>query len=134
MNGETRSETEPDSGPPVPEDILLRRVSRVLEIRFTDGACFKLPFEYLRVFSPSAEVRGHSVGEPLLVTGKSSVSVDQIKAVGNYAVQLFFDDGHNTGIYSWPELYRLGRDYDRNWARYLQRLADAGEHRRKASS
>jgi len=107
----------------------VRRVSRVLEISFADGTQFQLPFEYLRVFSPSAEVRGHSVGEPLLVPGKSEVAIERVEAVGNYAIQLFFDDGHNTGIYSWSELYRLGRDYEANWARYLERMAAAGEQR-----
>jgi DUF971 family protein len=88
-----------------------------------------LPFEYLRVFSPSAEVRGHSVGEPLLVTGKSQVMVEQIEPVGNYAVQLYFDDGHSTGIYSWSTLYDMGLRYEKSWARYLERLAEAGESR-----
>lgn len=114
---------------PEPEEIRVRCASRLLEIRFTDGAHFELPFEYLRVFSPSAEVRGHSVGEPLLVTGKAAVGVARIEPIGNYAVRLVFDDGHNTGIYTWNTLHRLGRHYQDNWKRYLQRLADAGEPR-----
>ena len=114
---------------PEPEEIRLRRVSRILDIRFSDGAHYELPFEYLRVFSPSAEVRGHSTGEPMLVPGKSEVTVERIEPDGNYAVQLHFDDGHNTGIYSWRELYRLGEEHNKNWARYLARLEEAGEHR-----
>lgn len=114
---------------PEPEEIRLRSVSRVLDVRFADGAHFALPFEYLRVFSPSAEVRGHSVGEPMLVTGKSGVAIERVEPVGNYAVRLFFDDGHSTGIYSWRQLYLLGHDYAANWQRYLQRLAEAGAER-----
>jgi len=114
---------------PTPAEIRVRRTSRVLEIVFADDARFRLPFEYLRVFSPSAEVRGHSVGEPLLVTGKSQVMVEQIEPVGNYAVQLYFDDGHSTGIYSWSTLYDMGLRYEKSWARYLERLAEAGESR-----
>jgi len=129
MSTEVKAETGAADTLPEPEEICLHRVSRVLEVSFADGARFELPCEYLRVFSPSAEVRGHSVGEPVLVAGKSDVTVDRIEAVGNYAVQLYFDDGHNTGIYSWSELYRLGRDYASNWARYLQRLEEAGEQR-----
>lgn len=111
---------------PEPEEIRLRSVSRVLDILFSDGSHFELPFEYLRVFSPSAEVRGHSVGEPLLVLGKSKVTIDRIEPVGNYAVRLFFGDGHNTGIYTWTQLYRLGRGYETNWGRYLERMEQAG--------
>ena len=114
---------------PTPAEIRVRRTSRVLEIVFADDARFRLPFEYLRVFSPSAEVRGHSVGEPLLVTGKSQVMVEQIEPVGNYAVQLYFDDGHSTGIYSWSTLYDMGLRYEKNWARYLERLGEVGESR-----
>jgi DUF971 family protein len=114
---------------PTPTEIRVRRTSRVLEIVFADDARFRLPFEYLRVFSPSAEVRGHSVGEPLLVTGKSQVMVEQIEPVGNYAVQLYFDDGHSTGIYSWSTLYDMGLRYEKNWARYLERLGEVGESR-----
>ena len=113
---------------PEPDEIRLRSVSRVLDVVFSDGSHFELPFEYLRVFSPSAEVRGHSVGEPLLVLGKSKVTIDRIEPVGNYAVRLFFGDGHNTGIYTWTQLYRLGSDYGTNWHRYLERVAQAGGH------
>lgn len=129
MSTEVKLESATAQAMPEPEEICLHRVSRVLEVSFADGARFELPCEYLRVFSPSAEVRGHSVGEPVLVAGKSEVTVDRIEAVGNYAVQLYFDDGHNTGIYSWAELYRLGREYDSNWARYVERLAEADESR-----
>lgn len=114
---------------PEPEEIRLRSVSRILDVRFADGSHFELPFEYLRVFSPSAEVRGHSVGEPMLVTGKSGVAIERIEPVGNYAVRLFFDDGHSTGIYSWRQLYLLGNGYTTNWSRYLERVAAAGAER-----
>lgn len=114
---------------PEPEEIRLRSISRVLDVLFSDGSHFELPFEYLRVFSPSAEVRGHSVGEPLLVLGKSKVRVERVEPVGNYAVRLFFDDGHNTGIYTWTLLYRLGTGYQNNWDRYLERVTQAGAQR-----
>lgn len=114
---------------PEPEEIRLRSVSRVLDVLFSDGSHFELPFEYLRVFSPSAEVRGHSVGEPLLVLGKAKVTIERVEPVGNYAVRLFFDDGHSTGIYTWAQLHRLGHDYQNNWNRYLERVAQAGGHR-----
>lgn len=114
---------------PEPVEIRLRSVSRVLDILFSDGSHFELPFEYLRVFSPSAEVRGHSVGEPLLVLGKSRVTIERVEPVGNYAVRLFFDDGHSTGIYTWTQLHRLGNGYENNWNRYLERVAQAGGHR-----
>lgn len=115
--------------PPEPEEIRLRSVSRLLDIRFADGSRFELPFEYLRVFSPSAEVRGHSVGEPVLVLGKSTVMIERIEPVGNYAVRLFFDDGHSSGLYTWKQLYRLGSEYPENWNRYLERLAQSGGER-----
>jgi len=110
---------------PRPTDIKLRTESRVLEVRFDDGASFELPFEYLRVFSPSAEVKGHGGGEGLLVTGKQDVGIGGIEPVGNYAVRLLFDDGHSTGLYSWDVLYTLGRNIEANWARYLERCAEA---------
>jgi DUF971 family protein len=111
---------------PRPLDLRLRTLSRVLEIRFEDGAEYALPFEYLRVFSPSAELRGHGAGEPLLVTGKEAVGIVEVEPAGNYAVKLRFDDGHDTGLYTWPFLYELGRDHDKNWARYLERCETAG--------
>lgn len=112
-----------------PTAITLHRQSRVLEISFDDGSTFTLPCEYLRVFSPSAEVRGHGLPEPLLVTGKREVNIDAIEPVGQYAVKLIFDDGHDSGLYDWDFLYALGRDYDAHWARYLERLSAAGKTR-----
>jgi len=109
-----------------PTDIKLRTESRLLDVRFDDGAHFELPFEYLRVFSPSAEVKGHGGGEGALVLGKQKVGISGVEPVGNYALRLFFDDGHNTGLYSWSVLYQLGRDRATNWARYLERCAEAG--------
>ena len=113
-----------------PTDIRLRTATRVLEVSFDDGVNFSLGFEYLRVFSPSAEVKGHAGGEGILQTGKQAVGITGVEPVGNYAVQLVFDDGHSTGIYSWSLLYELGREYQRNWARYLERCAAAGIARR----
>jgi DUF971 family protein len=113
-----------------PTDIRLRTASRLLEVSFDDGAHFELSFEYLRVFSPSAEVSGHGGGEGLLQTGKESVGISAIEPVGNYAVRLVFSDGHNTGLYSWRLLYELGRDKDANWDRYLERCREAGVTRR----
>jgi DUF971 family protein len=110
---------------PRPTEIKLRTESRLLEVRFDDGARFELPFEYLRVFSPSAEVKGHGGGEGLLVTGKRDVGIGGIEPIGQYAVRLLFDDGHSTGLYSWDVLYTLGRNMETNWARYLERCAEA---------
>ncbi len=115
---------------PRPTDIKYHQQSRILEIQFDDGSRFELPAEYLRVYSPSAEVQGHGPGQEVLQVGKEDVKIEHIEPVGQYAVALHFDDGHNTGIYSWETLYRLGRDREANWARYLERLAAAG-HRRK---
>jgi DUF971 family protein len=115
---------------PYPTDIRLRTASRLLDVTFNDGAHFELSFEYLRVFSPSAEVKGHGGGEGILQTGKESVGIFAIEPVGNYAVRLVFDDGHNTGLYSWSLLYELGRDREANWARYLERCEEAGVTRR----
>jgi len=106
-----------------PTDIQLHRASRVLEVHFDDGARIELPCEYLRVFSPSAEVRGHGLPEPLLVIGKQNVNIDAIEPVGQYAVKLVFDDGHDSGLYDWDFLYQLGQDYAINWSRYQARLA-----------
>jgi DUF971 family protein len=111
---------------PYPTDIRLRTASRLLDVSFDDGARFELSFEYLRVFSPSAEVKGHGGGEGILQTGKESVGISAIEPVGNYAVRLVFDDGHNTGLYTWSLMYELGRDRESNWARYLERCAQAG--------
>jgi DUF971 family protein len=114
---------------PQPIEIKLRTESRVLEVRFDDGSRFELTCEYLRVFSPSAEVKGHGPGEGILQTGKENVGITRVEPVGNYAVRLIFDDGHNTGLYSWSLLHELGRDARANWARYLERCAAAGVRR-----
>jgi DUF971 family protein len=114
---------------PQPTDIKLRTQSRLLEVRFDDGSHFELPFEYLRVFSPSAEVTGHGGGEGVLQTGKQNVGISGVEPVGNYALRLLFDDGHNTGLYTWTLLHELGRDRDRKWARYLERCAEQGVSR-----
>ncbi|GAC1301797.1 MAG: DUF971 domain-containing protein [Steroidobacteraceae bacterium] len=110
---------------PQPVEIKLRTSSRLLEIRFDDDARYALSFEYLRVFSPSAEVRGHGAGEGVLQIGKQNVRITAVEPVGNYAVRLIFDDGHTTGLYSWNLLYELGRDALANWSRYQERCAAA---------
>ncbi len=119
---------------PHPLDIKLQKRLRELQISFSDGKRFELTAEYLRVFSPSAEVQGHGGGEGVLVTGKEAVNIDQIEPVGRYAVRLVFDDGHNTGLYTWPILYDLGLQYESNWRRYLTRLEAAGQRRSPAES
>ncbi|MBL8377848.1 MAG: DUF971 domain-containing protein [Burkholderiales bacterium] len=116
---------------PLPTDIVLHQQSRRLELKFSDGAAFDLPFEFLRVYSPSAEVRGHGPGQEVLQTGKRQVDVTALEPVGNYALQPTFSDGHATGIYSWDYLYDLGRRQDELWAEYLERLAKAGASRDK---
>jgi DUF971 family protein len=110
---------------PVPTLIRLRTLSRVLEVVFDDGARFELPFEYLRVYSPSAEVKGHGPGQGVLVTGKESVGIRAIEPIGQYAVKLVFDDGHSTGLYSFRYLYELGSDRERKWAAYRSRVRSA---------
>lgn len=115
---------------PNPTEINLHQKSRVLEIAFDDGSRFNLPCEYLRVYSPSAEVRGHGPGQGTLQVGKETVNIVKIEPVGNYAVCLHFDDEHNTGIYAWETLYDLGKHYEQYWAEYLQALKDAGHERR----
>ena len=119
---------------PIPTELNLHRQSRVLEITFADSAKFNLPCEYLRVFSPSAEVRGHGPGQEVLQVGKEDVNIDKIEPVGNYAVCLHFDDEHNTGIYSWDYLYELGTQHEANWRRYLQALEKAGHRRKERAS
>jgi DUF971 family protein len=114
---------------PVPTELRLKKRSRCLEVSFADGSTFTLPAEYLRVHSPSAEVTGHSPGEGMLVTGKENVNIERIEPVGRYAVKLVFDDGHDTGLYTWSTLYGLGADYDAKWGRYLERLELAGARR-----
>jgi DUF971 family protein len=115
--------------PPRPTEINLHQVSRVLDVSFEDGASFSLPVEYLRVYSPSAEVRGHGPGQEVLQAGKRQVNIQAIEPVGMYAVKLVFSDGHDTGIYSWDYLYDLGAKQDSNWKTYLARLAQAGKSR-----
>lgn len=122
------------SNKPVPTELNLHRKSKVLEITFDDGAHFNLPCEYLRVFSPSAEVRGHGPGQETLQTGKEEVGIDKLVPVGNYAVSIFFDDGHNTGIYSWETLYELGTHHEGYWKEYLGRLAASGYTRKERAS
>jgi len=119
---------------PQPTELNLHRQSRVLEIAFDDGAHYNLPCEYLRVFSPSAEVQGHSPDERKLEVGKEAVNIDRIEPVGNYAVLLHFDDGHNTGIYSWETLYKLGANQKLNWKQYLADLEAAGHQRKEQPS
>jgi DUF971 family protein len=110
-------------------EIKLHQKSREMELSFADGSNFRLSFEFLRVNSPSAEVRGHGPGQETLQTGKRNVDIAAIEPVGNYAVQPFFSDGHDTGIYSWDLLYRLGKNHDALWADYLTRLEAAGASR-----
>jgi len=112
-----------------PTEIKLHQASRLLEVAFEDGAHFRLPCEYLRVFSPSAEVRGHGPGTGTLVTGKEEVNITAIEPVGNYAVRLVFDDGHSAGLYSWNVLYELGAAQESNWQDYLRRLTETGYQR-----
>jgi DUF971 family protein len=116
-----------------PTQIRLRRKSRVLDVSFDDGARFELPFEYLRVYSPSAEVQGHGPGQEVLQFGKENVAVTNVEPVGHYAVRLVFDDGHGSGLYTWKYLYELGAEYAQRWQRYLDRLAGYG-YQRKAPS
>jgi DUF971 family protein len=107
------------------EQITLRRLSRVLEIRFGDGNTHALAFEYLRVSSPSAEVQGHGPGEGVLVKGKQQVKIQRIEPVGHYAVRLIFDDGHDSGLYTWKYLYTLATEREQRWGEYQRRLAEA---------
>jgi DUF971 family protein len=115
---------------PIPTEIKLHRKSRLLELQFEDGQRFELPCEYLRVYSPSAEVRGHGPGQEVLQLDKENVNIDDIQQVGNYAVKLIFDDGHSTGLYTWDYLYELGADQGRLWQQYLDALKARGIQRR----
>jgi DUF971 family protein len=114
---------------PTPTDIRLHQISRVLEIVFDDGRSFRLPYEYLRVFSPSAEVRGHGPGQEVLQVGKREIEIRQVEPVGSYAIQPTFSDGHATGIYSWDYLYQLGLEQDTRWAAYVKQIEAAGASR-----
>jgi DUF971 family protein len=114
---------------PRPTEINLHQGSRVMDVSFDDGQSYSLPVEYLRVFSPSAEVRGHGPGQEVLQVGKREVNISAIEPIGMYAVKLVFTDGHDTGIYSWEYLYDLGARHDSNWKTYLSRLQQAGKSR-----
>jgi DUF971 family protein len=113
----------------VPTGITLHQKSRVMEIAFADGRSFRLPYEFLRVYSPSAEVRGHGPGQEVLQTGKRNVEIRSLEPVGSYAVQPQFSDGHSTGIYSWEYLYELGENQERLWSQYLEKLKAANASR-----
>ncbi|ROR50779.1 DUF971 domain-containing protein [Diaphorobacter sp. C33] len=117
------------AGAPMPQSITVHEQSRVLEVTFSDGAHFRIPFELMRVYSPSAEVQGHGPGQQVLQTGKRDVTLTRLEPVGNYAVQPTFSDGHDSGIFSWDYLYELGRDEQALWADYAERLAAAGVDR-----
>lgn len=112
-----------------PTEFKVHQKRRFLEVTFEDGKHFELPFELLRVYSPSAEVRGHGPGQEVLVYGKENVNIKGVEPVGNYAVKLVFDDGHDTGLYSWDIFYDLGENQERYWADYLARLKEAGYER-----
>ncbi len=114
---------------PTPESIVAHQQSRKLEIGFSDGARFELPYELMRVYSPSAEVQGHGPGQEVLQTGKREVDVVELESVGNYAIKPTFSDGHESGIFSWDYLYFLGSQQEELWARYLERLQAAGMER-----
>jgi len=118
-----------DATTPQPTEIKLHQASRVLEIAFADGRTFRLPYELLRVYSPSAEVRGHGPGQETLQTGKRDVTITNVESVGHYALRPTFSDGHDTGIYSWDYLYDLGVRQDELWRRYIERLGEAGVSR-----
>ncbi len=111
---------------PVPLSFKVRKLSRVVEVEFDDGVMYALPFELMRVYSPSAEVRGHGPGQEVLQTGKRDVEINGIEPVGNYGVKPLFSDGHVSGIYTWDYLYQLGRDQAAMWETYLQKLEAAG--------
>ena len=113
----------------IPTGITLHQKSRILEIAFSDGRTFRLPYELLRVYSPSAEVRGHGPGQEVLQAGKRAVEIRALEPVGSYAVQPQFSDGHNTGIYSWDYLYELGETQEKLWSQYLEKLKAAGASR-----
>ena len=117
------------SNAPVPTEIKLHQTSRLMELSFADGASFRLPYEFLRVYSPSAEVRGHGPGQETLQTGKREVTIAEVEAVGHYAIRPKFSDGHDTGIYSWDYLYELGSRQQAMWEQYLKRLDAAGASR-----
>ena len=114
---------------PTPQSLTVHGASRVLEVSYSDGKTFRIPFELLRVYSPSAEVQGHGPGQEVLQTGKRDVAITAIEPVGNYAIKPFFSDGHESGLYTWEYLYELGRRQDEFWAQYLGRLQESGMDR-----
>ncbi len=122
-----------DSTGASPTRVVVHQGSRVLEIEFSDGKLFRLPFEFLRVHSPSAEVRGHGPGQETLQAGKAEVGIDSVESVGHYAIQPNFSDGHNTGIFAWDYLYWLGENQEQLWQQYLARLEAAGASRHAAA-
>jgi DUF971 family protein len=115
-----------DATTPQPTEIKLHQASRVLEIAFADGHTFRLPYELLRVYSPSAEVRGHGPGQETLQIGKRDVTITDVESIGHYALRPTFSDGHESGIFSWDYLYDLGLRQDELWRRYIERLDEAG--------
>ena len=117
------------AGAPTPQALTVHEQSRVLEVGFSDGATFRIPFELMRVYSPSAEVQGHGPGQEVLQTGKRNVALINLEPVGNYAVKPTFSDGHDSGIFTWDYLYELGQKQDALWAQYTERLAAAGVDR-----
>lgn len=117
------------TGAPTPQDITVHAQSRVLEVGFSDGQTFRIPFELMRVYSPSAEVAGHGPGQEVLQTGKREVTLAGLEPVGNYAIQPAFSDGHDSGIFSWDYLYFLGSQQDKLWSDYTARLQAAGVDR-----
>jgi len=120
-----------DTNTPQPTEIKLHQKSRIMELEFSDGSRFELSYELLRVYSPSAEVRGHGPGQEVLQVGKAGVEISTLEPVGNYALQPTFSDGHSTGIYSWDYLFWLGTNRDTLWQQYLERLKEAGASRER---
>lgn len=118
----------------LPTEIKLHQLSRILEVSFDNGETFSLPCEYLRVYTPSADALGHGPGQEILQIGKENVTINEIKPIGNYAIQPIFSDGHGTGIYSWDLLYKLGAEYPTLWADYLHRLELAGQQRKSTDN
>lgn len=115
-----------------PTDIKLHQKSRILEVSFDNGETFNLPCEYLRVYTPSAQALGHAPGQEVLQIGKENVNISSIKPIGNYGIEPTFSDGHNSGIYSWDMLYKLGSEYQTLWQNYLQKLQKAGHTRNES--
>ena len=122
-----------DNKTPMPTEIKLHQKSRMLEIAFSDGQRFELPCEFLRVYSPSAEVRGHGPGQEVLQVGKKNVEITDVQPVGSYAIQLVFSDGHDSGLYSWDYLHDLGVNQEALWTQYLERMNEAGASRESAA-